>query len=595
MKKLISYVVLCGWALVFTPTIAQDLEKLKDFRLKSIFDEGVKLTGALSVNHTYYQAIEGYDRRTPFVYMYTGNFNATLLNRINIPISFSFTNQKSNFNSPFAGGFPKTQPFNRLSFKPKYKGSTIHLGTSALSFSQNTLAGFRFHGLGYEYRSNHSPIYGSFMYGRLLKAIPIDSSFISPQNRPAYKRMGFGGKVGYKQKQDFIELIYFQASDKVNSLVNRLDSYNIFPESNLAIAINFQKVFFQKLFINAEIARSKIFSEDKTYSFFSKLGQTIGKRSNVNKQAINTSIKYKYQNSDFAFEYSRVDPKYRTFGAYFINADLETYKLKTNNQFFDGKWALSTDLGYQLSNLDHSNPQALRRYVWGFDSNFTPYEKLNLSLNYSTFSNFSNFQNNFQYLTVLEPYQQLDTLNYRQINNNISGVLMYQMSTETDKKQAITINAIHQSGNDQQGSFKTINVLNNVNLNYGLSIEPKKISYSLGLNFIQNQTDVSKDLMIGPVMTYNRNLAKNKVQFSSMLSYTHSNNTIFENKNQSSKSIYLGRIGLQTSIKKVHKFNFSTLLLKVSDTNNSYKNITEITLNLGYSYQFEPIVIKSKK
>jgi len=574
---------------------SQDLEKLKYFKFKNLFREGIKLSGGITANHTYYNAWGTDNRRTPFAYIYTGNLNTSLFGKINMPISFGFTNQRANFSSPFANGLPKIQPFNRLSFKPKYKGSTFYIGTAALNFSQHTLAGFRFQGFGYEYRSDKSPIYGSFMYGRLLKAITIDSTFISPQNRPAYKRIGIGGKLGYKQKQDFIELIYFQADDKVNSLPYRLDILNIFPESNVAISINFQKVLFEKIFINTELARSKILSEDKNLAFFSKIGQTIGKRSIINKQALKSSLKYKSKQSEIGFEYSRIDPKYKTFGAYFFNADLETFALKTAHQFSEGKWTVSADVGYQHGNLDQSNPQSLNRWVWGFDGNFVPNEKLNMSLNYSTFSNFSNFQNNFQYLTVLEPYQQLDTLNYRQINNNISGAMMYQLPSQSDYKKTISLNAIYQSGNDQQGNINSSNDLNNLNLNYGIANESTKMAYSMGVNFVQNQTNLSKDFMFGPLFSYNRGLSKNKIQLSSMISYTYSNNTILENRNQASKSIFLGRIGLQTTLFKLHKFNFSTLFLKTSNPNNTYKNLSEITLNLAYSHQFKAIVIKSKK
>ena len=123
MKHLYKTIILLlfGTQIVFS----QDIEKLKNFKLKNLFKEGIKVSGGIMANHTYYNAWGIDNRRTPFAYIYTGNLNASLFGKINIPISFSFTNQRANFSSPFANGLPKIQPFNRLSFKPKYKGSTF--------------------------------------------------------------------------------------------------------------------------------------------------------------------------------------------------------------------------------------------------------------------------------------------------------------------------------------------------------------------------------------------------------------------------------------------------------------------------------------
>ncbi len=262
---------------------AQDLEKLKNFRVKNLFKGGIKVNGSITSNHTYYNTW-GDNRRTPYAYIYLGSVSISILDKMNIPVSFSFTNQKSTLITPFSSGFPRMQSFNRLQLKPKYKSHTFYLGTSSMNFSSYTLSGHRFNGLGYEYRSSKLPFYGSFMYGKLLSAVRVDSTNKTIQNKPAFTRIGWAGKIGYKQKQDFIELIYFEAKDKERSLPYRLDNYNLFPESNIALSVKGQKVFLNNFFVESEITQTKRFNKRVTLS--EKMAQLLALK-NKSKQTCN--------------------------------------------------------------------------------------------------------------------------------------------------------------------------------------------------------------------------------------------------------------------------------------------------------------------
>lgn len=586
-RKIITLII-CLYGVVAR---GQDTEKsiynTTKFKLKTFFKDGMQLSGGISANQTYYKAW-GDNRRSPFTHLYSGNINIGVLGKMNIPLSFSFTNQKATLNNPFSSGFPRMQPFNRMQLKPKYKGSTLYLGTSALNFSQYTLSGHRFNGIAYDYRSTKHPLYGTLMYGKLLNAIKVDSSMLG-QNRPSYTRIGWAGKIGYKQKQDFVEFIYFQAKDKINTLPYRLDAYNIFPESNLVLGLNFQKILFNNLFIGTEISQTKIIYEN--FSIRKIWSDAIGlSNKNQNRRALKSTIMYKSKISEHTLEYSRVDPLYRTHGGYFFNADLETYAIKSASHLMDEKLILNADLGYQKDNLDGSKPQSSNRWVWTIDGNYIPSDKLNISLNYSTFSNYSNFQNNFRYLTAILPYQELDTLNYRQINNNVSAMVVFQLPSSKQTKKNITLNSIYQSGNDKQGSYAVKNSLNNMTLSYGLLNETKKNNASIGLNFAKNQTNRSIESLFGPVTSCNGKIYKEKIDWNALLSYTYASNQIFENYTKTSQSIFLGKIGMQSTIFEVHRLSFSAIFFK---TTNNLKAPMDLTLNLGYIYQFK--LPKSKK
>jgi hypothetical protein len=580
--------------------IGQDLEKLKGFSLKSFLKTGIDLSGSLSANHTTYNAWGIDNRRTPFNYIYRGNLNMTILGKIKVPITFSFSNQRANLTNPFNRGPFIAQPFNRLSLKPTYKGSKLHLGMCSMNFSQNTLAGHRFQGIGYEYNSKDFPIYGSLMLGTLLQPVKIDTAFKFPNNKPAYKRVGLGGKIGYHKEQNFIEMIVFSAKDKSKSLPYLLDNLNIFPESNLALSVNGQTVIDKKWIIKAEVAKTQIFSENDKLnprpSFFQKTKSVLsGKNS---KMAIKTGIDYKTENQTIGFEYSRIDPKYKTFGAYFFNNDLETYAIKASKQFSENKLSLNGNIGLQKDNLDKSKPQTLSRWVWAFDGAYMPSEKLNFTLNYSTFSNYSSFLNSYQYLTVLDPFQQLDTLNYRQVNNTIGGSFMIQLPNSTKLKKSISGNVMYQSGEDQQGSQKLKNSLSNISLMYGLADEERKTAISFGMNFIKNNSPQIKDFMFGPVISANKGIMKGKGQINASLSQTSSKTSLEGASKSDRKNIVIANVGMQAAIGKNHKLNFSTLFLNSKNPLNKLKigeNFTELTFNLGYTYQFKLIGEKPKK
>ncbi|QMW03317.1 hypothetical protein [Spirosoma foliorum] len=187
------------------PGQGQNLDQLATMKPSSFFKEGVKITGNIVANHLFYSASGIDDRRTPFNFFYTGNLNVNLFGKINMPVTFSYSNQNVTFSQPFSQANPFTQPFNRLVLRPTYKGLTLHLGTCALTFSPYTVSGYRYKGVGMEYKSPKQPVYFSLLYGTLQPAVLVDTSYQYQNNRPSYKRIGMGIKLGYKHQQDVAE------------------------------------------------------------------------------------------------------------------------------------------------------------------------------------------------------------------------------------------------------------------------------------------------------------------------------------------------------------------------------------------------------
>ena len=153
---------LLTWSLLFITcfgSFSQDLEKLnlKDLKKKlspkEFLKKGIKVSGSISGNHVFYTATGIPNRAVPIDILYQGNLNVSLFGKVNMPVSFSLSNQNINFKSLFDQRYNFAQPFNRFVLKPTYKGFTLQVGTCALNFSPLTLAGHRYDGVGLEYKN----------------------------------------------------------------------------------------------------------------------------------------------------------------------------------------------------------------------------------------------------------------------------------------------------------------------------------------------------------------------------------------------------------------------------------------------------------
>ena len=226
---------------------AQDLEKLKDLKSPKAMlkGKGLSVKGSLNASYTLNQISGLENRRPPMNYLVSGNLTFDFFGKIKMPVAFSFMNQNATLTNAFAQGLPLAQPFNRMVFKPAYKGFLMQIGTVSQTFSPYTLAGHRYEGMGLNYKGKKFPIYGGIMLGTLLRAIQPDTS--TPNSKPVYRRTGFGFQLGYKKEKDFVELILFSAQDDYQAQIPSLDRFNVLPQSNVVTSLKFAKMIKKKL------------------------------------------------------------------------------------------------------------------------------------------------------------------------------------------------------------------------------------------------------------------------------------------------------------------------------------------------------------
>lgn len=590
----VGYPAAC-WAQDSSPLGLEKLGELKNISVKDELKKGIKVSGMAGANFVYYHAAGIADRRSiPFNTLFTGNLNVDLFGKIKMPVSFSLSNQNINWSHPFDRKYQFMQPFNRFVLKPTYKGFTLQVGVCSMNFSPFTLAGHRYDGLGLEYKSKQNPFYFGLMLGNLRRAIRVDSTRATDRNNiPSYKRSGVGLQLGYRQKEDKVELIFFTAADKLSSLPYTLDDYHISPEQNAVVSLKGAKVIQKKWVVDAEIAVSAVTLdtraprlERQSNIVNSYLGTISPGSSTEYKKAIKTAVTYRGKGFNTGIEYSRIDPGYRTLGAYYFANDLETYAGKIAGQLLAGKLNVSANAGIQQDNVQKQKLKTLKRWVGALNVTYVPAEWITTMLSYSNFTSFSNLRPTYDYLKQITPYQALDTLNFKQINQNIqAGVNVVLPSKNEDITQNIGLNLVMQRGSDNQGNLKVKNNLSNTSLDYSYGVKPLKMNISASLYYSDSDISGLTGTQWGPSLGFGKGFgSQDGIQWKTQFNGTYTSGKM----DKVSQSMLNLRAGVSASLTR--QLNLTTNIIYLNRRNVSTEryipSFQEITATLGLVYNF---------
>jgi hypothetical protein len=555
-------------AFSFASTAAQNLESIGK-------KKPLTVSGGVSLSQIFYGANGIDSRRNPYSYFASGNVNISLYGW-SVPLSFSVSNQNTTFQ----------QPFNQYSLHPTYKWVTGHFGYTSMAYSPYTVNGHIFLGGGVDL-APEGKWKLSALYGRFLKAVqPSDRSVHGAA--PAYKRMGYGLKASYGDSENSLDLIVFHAHDDATS-IHIPDSLQIFPEENLVMSLGGGKTFFDNFLWRAEIAGSAISRDTRTEQNdtghpFGKTGLYTSRVSSSYYKAFKTSFDYRQSGYTVGVGYERVDPQYRTLGAYYFNSDLENITLNGTVALLKGKMNVAVSGGTQHDNLDHSKISTMRRLVGSLNVNYVPSQKLNLSTSYSSFQTFTNIRSQFVDINQLTPYDNLDTLNYTQISQNATATAMYQLGDSKERRQSLNMNLSFQGAADKQNnvSQNSGSRFYTLNTSYSLNIVPKNLTVAIVVNGNVNDSPGFNTKTFGPTVTANKSFFDKKLRASVSTSY----NNAYTN-GQRVSAILNGRVGGSYTVQKKHNLNLSLLIAnRNSQATTASQSFTEFTGTLGYSYAF---------
>lgn len=459
------------------------------------------MTGSMQLRGIYYNASGISARRDPYSYIFSGNLNPTIYG-VMMPLNFTVSQQENSL----------SQPFNQFGISPHYKWITVHLGYRSISFSPYTLAGYTMLGAGFELHPGK--FRAGFMYGRLNRATALDTSTQSLVP-VSFTRKAFAARIGYGTDNNFIDLSILKGKDDASSAPvskAQLDSLDVTPAANTVVALSTRLSFRKKLFIEGDAGTSIYTRDINSPVSLDSLDDAVIKKIRtvaiVNGTtelytALSAAIGYKTRQYTIRLQYQRIDPDFKSMGAYFFNSDLESYSLAPSLRLLHNKLRVNGSIGWQHDNLQGQKESTTRRIIGTamVSADFTSH--LGLDLNYT------NFSNNQQPRTI----RLSDSLKIVQTTQNLSVsprlvfanavmshtlVLAYNGMQLNDFNNYFAQNAISRNVSFQQ-----------VYLNYTIGFLPERLTVFANISAIatdaQGQHDDNQGLTLGASKTLFRN------------------------------------------------------------------------------------------
>lgn len=544
--------------------------------------EPFAMSGGIGTSSRFYNAWNIDPRQPNNFWMLNAQANISLY-KIHIPFSALLTFNQFDLTLPNPGGPELRQRLNnqlsRIGFSPQYKWVTTHFGHRNMNFSRYTLNDITFLGAGVEATPGNFRL--GAMYGRLAQAEPIDLSLLEP-NVPVFERLGYSFKVGYGTDEDFIDLIVLKAWDDPNSL-SFTDPQQVFAAENAVFELHGRKTLFGKFQLYAEYARSALMDDvnadpiDDTSNPFPSFLFDARARSTYS-TAFDGGLDYNGSSFGLGLQYTRVEPDYTTFGAYFFNSDIENYLGRGHVNLLENRLNVFGSLGLQRDNLNGQKQTTINRVIGSANVNYVPDSKWNLGLNYS------NYNSSIDYL--LNP--ELDSLNVVVVTQDLGLTVNYRFPPKGEDERSITFSANRQNITDNitnpviSGEAQMLNL----NLVHSWRFAAPKLGFSANLNFNRNNLANVNMNRWGAGVGVNKILLDDKINLGGNMTFYR--NTMSGLINNTNTTIQLnGRLNYQ--INKSHALNFNILVMSIgrSEDQLGQSSFTEMLANLGYRYSFQ--------
>lgn len=523
--------------------------------------EALKINGGFNLNQVY-KHNSSYHNPDPYAVVATGSLNASLYGW-SVPVSFTWSNYQWTY----------TQPFNQFSLHPSYKWVTAHLGWSSMNFSQWSLSGHSFAGVGVDL----TPIENlkiSAMYGRLQKATEGDSAY---SVLPAYKRMGTGVNVEYNFSKIQVGASVFHAQDDYNSLPSPdADSLGVLPQENLVFAFKSSIT---------PIPSLKVFGE-AGLSFLSKdrrISRALDDNNVANAKflAYKTGLNYNFRLATVGGTYEKVEPGYTTLGAYYSNEDYINYTLDFTTAVWEQKITLAVNTGFRENNLDGKSDNDSKDQINNVQVGFVPNANLSFSAGYSNFYNYSYIKTAFDEVEALNSYELADTLSFTQVNESFNFTGNYNFGDKEKTSYNLMGSFMAQQAGQKQSDNPEHTNTNfyNATLSFMTINTPYAFNWGLTVNYNKSINESGESDMIGPVATVRKSLFDKTLKLSASISY----NKRYKDGEEDGQNI-VGRFGVNYVLKKKHNFSFSTAMSQRESSTRG--TVTNYTASLGYSWSF---------
>lgn len=572
----IAYILFLAMAVMGTRTQGQDLSTITD---KEMFS----LSGNVNIDQMLAPQSGSFAQggRDPYSYFLTGGLNLSFYG-FSMPFNFSYSNQKIGYSHPFT--------FNQFGAQPSYKWIKAYVGYNTVSFSPYTLGGHQFNGLGFELNPPQWPVSLSMVYGRFLKATEYDS----PMSIPAYKRMGLGVKASVNFAKANFSTSTFYAWDQLASIQPIPDSLGILPKENLAFSMEGGLMPIAGLNLTVCVGNS-VMTDDKFSAISNERkfwgGLITARNSTSSYMAYKTGLNYSISMGSIGVSHEYIQPGYTTLGAYYFVNDLENLTLNTALRLFDSKLSVGGNFGVQRDNLQAQKVFANVRLVGAGNLTYTPNQKLNINTSYSSFTSYTHLRSVFEHINNPSPYENLDTLNFTQVNNSSMMGATYVFGEDNLKQSSNLSISANQSQNKQQGGQgKDNTVFINGGLTHSVSLSETGWSFSGAVFYSRNNNPFGSNHTFGPFVNASKSFFEGKMR----LGLSGAFNKTWLNGLEQSQNVNTRFTG-SWSFKDGHNLNLSGAYFKMTSVGFGGSGRSDLVFNLMYSYSFQHSYSPEKK
>ncbi|GHT16878.1 hypothetical protein AGMMS4956_20040 [Bacteroidia bacterium] len=502
--------------------------------------------------------------RSPYSYFLSGNLNFNFLGVVNVPLSIAYSNQQ------FSSGY--SLPFNRFSLSPSYKWVKLHAGYTSLQFSPYTLTGHEIFGGGVELTPGKFKF--TAIYGQLKEAVPEQGG----GTMPVYKRMGGGFKGEYTGERFGVSLNLFKAKDVAGSVhFYNPDSVAVLPQDNLSGSACLNLKITDQLSLNTEYGMSAVnrnILRSDNNNFASALFNNNGDVAVYH--AIRSNLTHASSFGNIGATYERVAPNYTTLGSYYMLSDFENITanfstaIKTIN--------LSLDGGYQHDNLEKQKNNTTSRMIYATNISAPIGKKWNVGASFSNVQSYVHISDIYDQITQTNEFQNLDTLEYTQLNLTTSANASYLLQNTEQQRQSLSASFMYQQASEKQEySAYQGNKIYNGALTWQWAHVPSKWNISSSVNYNHNQLPASYTGTVSGNLSVQKTFVE-VLRAGLIATYSH----IFNNEQTTAKIVNL-RLTSGYTLYKKHNFNLSIAAIL---NNGQNRKTQQYSAQLAYSYSF---------
>lgn len=566
MKKHIA--MLCLMIVVGITARAQDISQNAN-------SDPLIITGAIGTNNTYNYSSAGMGYSSPLSNSFYANLNISIYG-ISMPFSLYYTNDNTEFSYPHIS-------FN---LNPRYKNWQGHLGLSSMEFSEYVMS-MSFNGVGLEYNDNNRYRVGAF-YGVLRKAVNDDPNNPSARD-PQYKRMGWGFKVGYGTAENYLDLYFLRAYDKLKSLDEHWQRL-VSPQDNVVVGLKGALHPLKFLSLQANAAMSAFSTDTRveevpTDVYDSKWGSVFDVRySSLARFAGDVSVGVTFNKISAQAFYRLIQPDFTSLGLYYMSNNYHSLGLNLSTTAIP-QVSLAATFSGQADNLSNKQLYTTKGYVYAFTASTHIGNNLNLMAGYNGYTQ--------KQSDGTAPVN--DTTRIDRITQSITFVPSYSFDTET-LGHGISLSTAWTQNKDRNpfSTGETDVTSLAASLSYSLNIKPWETDLSATLSHQESKGYQTKYISNIGSLTIGRSFLSERE-----LSVALTGNLIYNEVKNQSKSLSMGfDCSVGYTLLKVHNFSLQGSMNRYGDVNVSKRRSSldtyDISATFNYAYTFSLFEIKRK-